>query len=133
MSHSPNNSETKKDFNRLPVNLRTSLVQEVLPEYFQTDYPNLIQFLEGYYDYLDSDGQWGGIINELNTVRDFEDTELERLDFLLDEVGLGISSGQFTFPREVLRNMGNFFRVKGSEYSGFGFFRAFLEESNIEI
>ena len=63
MTHSPNNSETLKDFNRLSLNYRKSLVQEVLPEYFQTDYPDLITFLEGYYEYLDSDEQWGGIIN----------------------------------------------------------------------
>ena len=133
MGHSPNNSETLKDYNRLPVNLRKSAVQEVLPEYFQEDYPNLIAFLEGYYEYLDSDGQWGGIINEINTIRDYEDTELERLDFLLDEVGLGVSSRIFTFPREVVRNFGNFFRVKGSEYSGYGFFRSFFNEEDVEI
>lgn len=133
MTYSPNNSETLKDYNRLPVNLRKSLIQEVLPEYFQEDYPNIIQFLEGYYEYLDSDGQWGGIINEISAVRDFEDTELERLDFLLDEVGLGVGAGQFTFPREVIRNFGNFFRVKGSEYSGYGFFRSFFNEEDVEI
>ena len=82
MTHSPNNSETLKDYNRLAINYRKSLVQEVLPEYFQTDYPDLITFLEGYYEYLDSDAQWGGIINELLTVRDMEDTELDRLNFL---------------------------------------------------
>lgn len=127
------NSETLKDFNRLPINFKKSLVQEVLPEYFQTDYPNLISFLEGYYDYLDSDLQWGGIIHELNTIRDFEDTSLARLEFLFDEVGLGISGGQFTFPREAIRNFGNFFRVKGSEYSGYGFWRGFFQEENVEI
>ena len=133
MAHSPNNSETLRDFNRLPVNLRKSAIQEVLPEYFQEDYPNLIAFLEGYYEYLDSDAQWGGIINEISAIRDFEDTELERLDFLFDEVGLGIGSGQFKFPREVIRNFGNFFRVKGSEYSGYGFFRSFFNEEDVEI
>ena len=99
MANSPNNSETLRDYNRLPVNLRKSYIKEVLPEYFQEEYPNIIQFLEGYYEYLDSDGQWGGIINEISAVRDFEDTELERLDFLLDEVGLGVGAGQFTFPK----------------------------------
>ena len=133
MTYSPNNSETLKDYNRLPVNLRKSLIQEVLPEYFQEDYPNLIAFLEGYYDYLDSDGQWGGIINEISAVRDFEDTELERLDFLFDEVGLGVGQSVFKFPREVIRNFGNFFRVKGSEYSGYGFFRSFFNEEDVEI
>lgn len=133
MTHSPNNSETLKDFNRLAINYRKSLIQEVLPEYFQEDFPDLITFLEGYYEYLDSDGQWGGVINELQTIRDMEDTELSRLDFLFHELGLGISNGQFTYPREALRNMGNFFRVKGSDYSGMGFFRGFFNEEEVEI
>ena len=127
------NFETLKDYNRVPVNLRKSQVEEVLPEYFVEDYPNLVTFLEGYYDYLDSDRQWGGITQELTTVRDYEDTTLKRLDLLLEEVGLGISQGRFTQPREVVKNFGNFFRVKGSEYSGYGFWRAFFDIEDVEI
>ena len=124
--------ETQKDFLRFDPNFRKSLVQEVLPEYFQTSYPNLIQFLEGYYEFLDADTNFGGAISELKTVRDLQDSTLARLDFAFDELALGISQSQFTFPREALRNFGNFFRVKGSLYSADGFFRAFFNE-NIEV
>ena len=124
--------ETQKDFLRFDPNFRKSLVQEVLPEYFQTSYPNLIQFLEGYYEFLDADTNFGGAISELKTVRDLQDSTLARLDFAFDELALGISQSQFTFPREALRNFGNFFRVKGSLYSADGFFRAFFNE-DIEV
>jgi len=124
--------ETQKDLFRFDPNFRKSLVQEVLPEYFQTSYPNLIEFLEGYYEFLDSDLNYGGSIAELNTIRDLQDTTLKRLDFVFDELALGISHTQFTFPREALRNFGNFFRVKGSLYSAEGFFRAFFNEE-IEV
>lgn len=124
--------ETQKDFLRIAPNFRKSLVLEALPEYFQTNYPNLIEFLEGYYEWLDSDENVGGAINELNTIRDLQDTTLRRLDLIFDELALGISQGQFRFPRESLRNFGNFFRVKGSLYSAEGFFRAFFNE-NIEV
>lgn len=124
--------ETQKDFLRFDPNFRKSLVQEVLPEYFQTSYPNLIQFLEGYYEFLDADTNFGGAIAELRTVRDLQDSTLARLDFAFDELALGISQSQFTFPREALRNFGNFFRVKGSLYSADGFFRAFFNE-DIEV
>lgn len=120
--------ETLKDFNRLKVNFRKSLVSEVLPEHFATNYPSLLTFIESYYDQLDSDGSYGGMINELRTIRDIEDTTLERLDLLFDEIALNVSQSQFTFPREAIRNFGNFFRVKGSEYSAHGFFRAFFNE-----
>jgi len=124
--------ETQRDFLRFEPNFRKSLVHEVLPEYFADTYPNLVSFLEGYYEFLDSDQNFGGAIAELRTIRDLQDTTLQRLDFVFDEMALGISQSQFIFPREALRNFGNFFRVKGSLYSAEGFFRAFFGE-DIEV
>ena len=125
-------AQTQRDFGRHDVNLKKTIVDEVLPEPFRNDYPNLITFLDAYYEHLDSADNFGGIIDELMTLRDIEDAKLEQLEYLFDELGLGISQGQFTTPREVIRNFGNFFRVKGSEYSIDGFFRAFFNET-VEI
>lgn len=124
--------QTLREFGRIGTNVRKSLVDEVLPEHFRIDYPNLVTFLDAYYEHLDSADNFGGVIQELQTVRDIEDTKLEQLDLMFDEVGLGVSQATFTFPREAIRNFGNFFRVKGSEYSIEGFFRAFFQE-DIEI
>lgn len=132
MTSSKRNFETLKDYGRIQPNIRQSLVKEVLPEHFTDDYPNLIAFLDGYYEFLDSDDNFGGAINELLTIRDIEDTNLSRLNFIFGEVALGVGAGQFTFPREAIKNFGNFFRVKGSLFSSEGFFRAFYDE-NVEI
>lgn len=132
MSHRKGTSETLKDYGRLTPNMRKSIVEEALPEHYREDYPNLIAFLEGYYDFLDSDENFAGIIAELQTVRDVEDTKLKELDFIFYELALGVSNEQFQFPREAIRNFGNFFRVKGSLFSGEGFFRAFFDEK-VEI
>ena len=43
-------------YNRRPRNFLHRKVREALPEFFTQDYPNLVTFLEKYYDYLDSDG-----------------------------------------------------------------------------
>lgn len=132
MGHRTGSSETLKDYNRLRPNMRKSIVQEALPEHYREDYPNLVEFLEGYYDFLDSDRSFGGMLNELQTVRDVEDTKLKELDYIFGELALGVSHDQFKFPREAIRNFGNFFRVKGSLFSGEGFFRGFFDES-VEI
>ena len=124
--------QSQRDYGRLDTNLRKSIVDEVLPEHFREDYPVLIDFIEAYYEHLDSGDNFGGIIEELQTIRDYEDTDLERLNLMFDEIALGVSQTQFTFPREAIRNFGNFFRVKGSEYSVNGFFRGFFNEE-IEI
>lgn len=125
-------AQTTRDYGRIGTNVRKSLVDEVLPEHFREDYPNLVTFLDAYYEHLDSADTFGGIIQELQTIRDVEDTKLEFLDFMFDEIALGVSNSFFTNPREALRNFGNFFRVKGSEYSVHGFFRAFFQEE-VEI
>jgi len=120
--------QTAREFGRIDTNVRKSLVDEVLPEHFREDYPKLITFLDGYFEHLDSADNFGGIIQELQTIRDIEDTKLEYLDNLFGELALGVSQGQFTVPREAIRNFGNFFRVKGTQYSVHGFFRAFFNE-----
>ena len=124
--------ETLRDFYRQDANLRQSIVRDVLPEHFYEDYPNLISFLEGYYEYMDSNDEFGGYIQELISVRDIEDQTLKKLDFLFYELALGVSNEQFTNAREAIRNFGNFFRVKGTLFSGEGFFRGFYDES-VEI
>ena len=125
-------NESQKHYDRIGINFRRGLIDEVLPEYFLEDYPNLVTFLEGYYEFLDSDTNFDGIIHELNTIKDVEDASLARLDQMFDTLALGISAGRFKFPREAIRNFGNFFRVKGSQYSGEGFFRAFFD-AEVEI
>ena len=120
--------KTLTDLNRLPISMQKSLVKEILPSYFVQDYPNLITFLDAYYDFLDSDDNFGDLVQDLYTIRDVEASTLSQLDLLFKEVALGISNTQFTAPREVLRNFAKFFRAKGTKYSSEGFFRAFFGE-----
>ena len=120
--------KTLSDLNRLPISMRKSLVKEVLPEYWTKEYPNMISFLDAYYEFLDSDENFGDLINDLYTIRDIEDNTLSQLDLMFKEIGLGVSHTQFTSPREVIRNFGRFFRAKGTDYSAENFFRAFFNE-----
>ena len=123
---------TLTDYGRLDVNFHQNMVKEVLPEHFTDDYPNLIQFLESYYEFLDSGENFGAIIQDLYTIRDVEASSLNHLDNMFKEFALGMSQSFFNNPREILRNFARFFRVKGSRYSAEGFFRGFFGE-NVEI
>lgn len=111
--------------NRVFPTIRPDFVKEVLPEYFETEYPNLILFLENYYDALDSSGEFGEVLKDLYDIRDIGTTQLKYLDNLFDEIGLGLAPTFVSNPREILRNLAKFFRVKGSVYSAEGFFRSF--------
>lgn len=109
------------------ISLKADYVREVLPSYFVSEYPTLITFLEHYYDALDSDGEFGKEIKDLIDIRDIGSTELKYLDSLFEEIGLGLSKDFVTNPREILKNLAKFFRVKGSLYSLEGFFRGIFD------
>jgi|TARA_B100001094_G_scaffold88906_1_gene85005 hypothetical protein len=117
MSHSP-------DYSRSNLNLRAYSIKEVLPQYYASAYPNLITFLEGYYDYMDSDGTIDAL-QDLYSLYDLEATNLEYIENIFASIADGANSTYFSEPREVLRNFANFYRVKGTKYSAEGFFRAF--------
>ena len=125
---------TETYFNRKSIDFRTSKVNQVLPDYFAEDYPNLIKFLEYYYEFMDSDGthSFNSDIRELMRAKDIESTSLDLLDNLFKEIGLGTSQAYFTNPRQEATLFAKFFRVKGSLYSAEGFFRSFFDEE-VEI
>ena len=68
--------------NRVFPTVRPDFVKEVLPEYFESEYPNLILFLENYYDALDSSGEFGEVLKDLYDIRDIGTTQLKYLDNL---------------------------------------------------
>ena len=79
--------QTVREFGRIDTNVRKSLVDEVLPEHFRDDYPKLVTFLDAYYEHLDSADNFGGIIQELQTMsinpRLITNTTIENPDVFL--------------------------------------------------
>ena len=59
--------KTLTDFNRRDVDFRGAKVREVLPEYFQQDYPSIVTFMEKYYEFHDTsiDHNFTPVINSL--------------------------------------------------------------------
>lgn len=112
--------------NRIDPVLTNSVVDQVLPDHIKESYPNFVAFIKAYYDFLDQEDNFGFIITDLKNIRDIGSTDMAYLDNMLAEVGIGISKDFFIEPREVIKNFANFFRVKGTNYSIEGFFRAFF-------
>ena len=63
-----------EDLERRNLSFSQSKVREVLPEYFQESYPNLLLFLEKYYEYLEGENRdsFKTQINNLFVSRDPE-------------------------------------------------------------
>ena len=118
-----------KDIGRRDVNFINDRVTDVLPEYFQSEYPEIIQFLDHYYDYLDSDHNFGDEIKGLFKVRDITESHVEHLNSMIAELGSGLQKGDiFKDPRFTARRFADLYRNKGSRFSTEEFFRAFFGE-----
>lgn len=118
-----------EDNNRRDINFANRKVREVLPEFYLSEYPTLVTFLEKYYNYLDSSttGSFGTEINNLFSVRDISVTEEQYLDALVSEIGNGLQVASFfDEPRLMTKLLSSFYRSKGSVVSVEGFFRAFF-------
>ena len=119
------------DQNRRDLNFATDKVRELLPSYFLEDYPNLVSFLEYYYEYVEgtADDAFKTQINNLFSIRDISQTSLENLDLIINEIGNGLQVASFfQEPRLMTRLLAAFYRSKGSLLSTEGFFRAFYDE-----
>lgn len=120
------NDKTLLDNNRRLLNLRQSDIETVLPDYFKEEYPKLIQLFNSYYEWLDSDGNFGARIEDLNKSRDVTQVAEELLQFIEDELLLGQSYFEgFINKREASKFSNLLYRSKGSLYSIQQFFRAF--------
>lgn len=118
---------------RRDPNLRIPLVKEALPSYFQEEYPNLVLFLEKYYDACIC-GMYGtpalrSLDQDLSALRDLDEINLSYIDRLFYEIGNGASSDYFRDPRLIGKLLSLLIQNKGNEYSTQLFFRIFFGES----
>jgi len=120
------------DYNRREINLIQRRIKEVLPEYFTAEYPDLIKFLEAYYDFMNQDTTANNHdidIHQLYRVRDIPETELSNLNQIIKELSAGLENGEaFTDARFTARRFADFYRSKGSRNSIEEFFRAFFQQ-----
>jgi hypothetical protein len=111
-------------------------VDEILPEYFQSDNSTLITFLEEAAKFLDSDGgsyNFTKKIEDIYSARDISETSTENLDQIIGEIGNGLKvSTFFAQPRLMTRLLARFYQAKGTRNGAEGFFRGFFNEE-VEI
>ena len=124
-------SHKLKDLGRRTINFRKRSVAEALPEYFVAEYPDFVNLLEQYYNFLDSDGAhaFDTEIHQLNTIRDIGETPTEYLNLLINETTSLQGGGLFKDPRFTMRRFAESYRNKGSRFSLEEFFQAFYQQT----
>ena len=121
---------------RINPKFHQSKVTQVLPQFFQGQYPNLIKFLEAYYDFAGEETA-AAEIEELFDIRNISEADLEYLDLLMREISDGIDTDSFDAnadvnPRLMARLLSHFYRAKGTQLSAEQFFKAFYGE-DVEV
>lgn len=119
-----------KDVGRRNIDFKKRSIKEALPEYFTAEYPDLIQVLDYYYEFLDSDEQdsFDREIHQLYTLRDIGETPTEYLNLLINETTSLQGGGLFRDPRFTMRRFAESYRNKGSRFSLEEFFQAFYQQ-----
>lgn len=125
------NIKTLLDYNRNDVTTYGGQVTPVIPEHFSEQYPELVKFLEAYYEYLDSDGQFGNRINEIFSIKDIDQADAEITNLLFRERVPDVDPNIFPSPGFSYKLLPSFYKAKGTSFSVDGFFRYFYQ-SNIE-
>ena len=122
-------SRTLFEFQRRAPNLRKSRIDEVLPEYFQEEYPSFVSFLKEYYEALDQPGEITDTLEYgLFALRDLDEINLKYIDRLFYEIANGSSSDYFNNPRLVGKLISQLLQNKGNELGLKGFFKMFFND-----
>lgn len=108
-------------------------ITQVLPQFFQGEYPNLVKFLETYYDFAGEETA-AAEIETLFDIRNMRSTDLAHLDLLIHEISDGLDSSSFdnnpnVDPRLMARLLSHFYKAKGTQLSAEQFFKAFYGET----
>lgn len=103
------------------------MVEQVLPDFFQAEYPKLISLLKAYNQFEDSDQSPARLVHDIITARDITENDLSLLSFIEDELLLGQSYFEgFNNKRAAAKFSNNLYRSKGTLYSIQQFFRTFF-------
>ena len=101
----------------------SSFVDDLVPEFVNTNYPELVEFIKVYCLYLERENKSGFYLNQLDHQRDIDMIEEELLTELQNEIGVPIPRTFSADPRIFYRHLVEFYKSRGTPESIQAFFK----------
>lgn len=103
-------------------------VASIIPEHIQLERPQLMKFMEAYYDFLDQDDQPGAFLNNLTVHRDLDQTAEIFLELLQRELAVPIPETVVADKRKLYKNITDIYLSKGAQPSYEALFRLIFND-----
>lgn len=109
----------------------SALIDQFVPDYIREHFPELIQFVEAYFKYLETSNMSGYYQNTLPQQRDLNEQDELFLKSIERELGLFVPREFESSPKEFYNYITDLWRSKGSQESIETFFRLLLNDQVI--
>jgi hypothetical protein len=110
----------------------SALLEKFVPEHIRANYPQFVDFVRAYFDFLEETHGSGYYQNTLPQQRDIRTQEQEFLSLIQKEIGLFVPREYAASPAVFYDRISDLWRSKGSEDAIRTFFRLFLDDA-VEI
>jgi len=107
----------------------SSLINSFVPGHIRDNYPNLVEFIAAYLDFLETTHESGYYQNAIPQQRDIDTQEEQFLRRIEKEIGLFVPREYEATPRLFYKKISELWRAKGSTEAIETFFRLFLNDT----
>lgn len=110
-----------------------SPVAAVTPSYYQQEYPQLVEFLEKYFEYIEDTAGFGDLLQKLKDIRNIDVTEEAYVQILSSkEYGAALPDLSSIDETAAVRLFEYWYKAKGTRAAVEMYFRIFLN-TNVEV
>lgn len=110
----------------------THIIKRAYPDFIDSDYPNFVAFIEAFFEYLDTKGNPGELIKELQSYRDIDRTVDEFVEYFRREYLVFIPADVLTNKVLLIKHIKDFYTSKGTE-KAFKFLFRILYDEDIDL
>lgn len=87
---------------------------QIIPEHIRVERPDLVEFLEAYFEWLQQPGNPGALLGNLDDQRDLDRTSEAFLEYLQREIAVSIPENIRADKRKLYKNVVDIYLSKGS-------------------